>query len=713
MKLTCIKPSLKLIHLTIFCTLFISPQSFAQSEEEEFELAYGDESFISIATGRSQLISKAPAVASIITAEQIERSGARTLDDVLETVPGIHVSSSSTRLSPIYSIRGISTDRNPQVLVLLNGVATTNLYFGDRGPVSSMPVRAISRVEIIRGPGSAVYGADAFAGVINIITKTAEEYDGLTVGGRVAEYNTKEAWLSYGKSGEIDIAFSLQANSTDGDDGRSVDSDAQSIFDAALGTSASLAPGSLDTGQERADLNFEVSSDSWVFRYWSRHLTNVGSGPGVALALDPVGEGQVDDYLLDLTFKNILRLESWDTSLQLNYYDINKQSESILFPAGTVLPIDAMGNVNPVMGVPTAFPDGLIGNPDGYETRLGVDFVALTQNLERHTVRLALGASTAELVPEEERNFGPGVTVGELTDVTGTPFIYIKEEERDIAYVSLQDEFDITSGWDLTAGVRVDDYSDFGTTTNPRLALVWDTSRTLTSKFLYGRAFRAPSFAELYAINNPVVLGNEDLDPEIINTFEVAFDYRPSTDLQFGLTVFQYEIEDLIRFVTDPAGTSTAQNSGDQTGEGIEFEMRWQASDKLEFAGNIALVSAEDGDTGEPVANYPEEQLYLQAEWFITDDWLLVPQLHYVGEQKREVDDPRDDLESYTLLNLALTSSPNKSKGFKWQVGVFNLTDEEYADPSPYAANTPGGSFMPDDFPQEGRQAYVLGQYAF
>ena len=205
MKLTCIKPSCKLAPVPLLLALAFSSPVSAQSEEEEFELAYGDESFISIATGRSQLISKAPAVASIITAEQIEQSGARNLDDVLESVPGLHVSSSSTRLSPVYTIRGISTDRNPQVLVLLNGIPTTNLYFGDRGPVSSMPIRAISRVEIIRGPGSAVYGADAFAGVINIITKTAEEYDGFTVGARIAEFDTREAWLSYGKSGDIDI----------------------------------------------------------------------------------------------------------------------------------------------------------------------------------------------------------------------------------------------------------------------------------------------------------------------------------------------------------------------------------------------------------------------------------------------------------------------------------------------------------------------------
>lgn len=698
--------------IAFLAALLISPQLFGQSEESEFELAFGDEDFISIATGRSKAISKAPAVASIITAEEIERSGARTIDEILESVPGLHVSSSSARFSPVYSIRGIRSDKNPQVLVLVNGVATTNLFFGNRGFLSAMPVHAVSRVEIIRGPGSAVYGADAVAGVINIITKKAEEYDGLSTGVRFAEFNEKDFWVSFGKTEGLDVAFTLQASQTDGDEGRSVDSDAQSVFDNIYSTSASLAPGSFDTRQERVDVNFELSDESWGFRYWSRHISDAGNGPGVALALDPGSDTIIDDYLIDFTLKNLLDTKSWEGDLQFSYYDVNSSSKGHLFPAGTVLPIDGNGNVNPIVGTPTLFTDGLIGNPEIYEERISIDFSGYSKDFENHQLRLAIGGSTAELEPKEEKNFGPGVTVGEVTDVTGTPYIFLSSEERDIFYFSAQDEIKLSSGWELTAGVRVDDYSDFGTTTNPRLALVWDTSRTLTTKFLYGRAFRAPSYAELYAINNPVVLGNEDLDPEIINTYEIAFAYAPRPEMSFGLNLFSYEINDLIQFVTTGSGGSMAQNVGDQTGEGVEFEWSYDASKSLIFSGNVALVSAKDDNTGEDAANFPEEQAYFQVDWIIASNWVLVPQIHFVGSQKREQGDPRDELDSYTLVNLALTSMP-KSGGFRWQIGVNNLTDEEYADPSPFAAGIPSGSFMPDDFPAEGRQAYVLGQYTF
>ena len=144
--------------------------SFAQpSEEEELELVYGDEEFISIATGRTQPIARAPSVASVITSDDIKAIGATDLDQVLETVPGLHVSNAGAGLNPIYIIRGIQSQFNPQVLMLINGIPITNSYVGNRSQVwGGMPINNIARIEVVRGPGSALYGADAFAGVINI-----------------------------------------------------------------------------------------------------------------------------------------------------------------------------------------------------------------------------------------------------------------------------------------------------------------------------------------------------------------------------------------------------------------------------------------------------------------------------------------------------------------------------------------------------------------
>ena len=158
----------------------------AQSpDEEDLALVYGDKYTVSIATGAQQPIRRAPAVASVITAEDIRAMGAIDLDDVLASVPGMHVNRSANFYAPLYAVRGVMSQYNPQVLMLQNGIPMTTLFVGSKGNLwGGMPLENVARIEIIRGPGSALYGADAFSGVINIITKTADEIEGTQLGGR-------------------------------------------------------------------------------------------------------------------------------------------------------------------------------------------------------------------------------------------------------------------------------------------------------------------------------------------------------------------------------------------------------------------------------------------------------------------------------------------------------------------------------------------------
>ncbi|MDA0190333.1 MAG: TonB-dependent receptor plug domain-containing protein, partial [Proteobacteria bacterium] len=168
-------------------------------EEEDLAQVYGDKSFVTIATGSSVPTHRAAAVATVITAEDIAATGATDLDEILETVPGLHVSRSTTAYSPIYVIRGIHTNTNPQVLMLENGIPMTSVFSGDRGNVwGGLPLENIARIEIIRGPGSAAYGADAYAGVINIITKSAAEIGGTAAVARVGSRRTGDAWVLHG-----------------------------------------------------------------------------------------------------------------------------------------------------------------------------------------------------------------------------------------------------------------------------------------------------------------------------------------------------------------------------------------------------------------------------------------------------------------------------------------------------------------------------------
>lgn len=703
---------------------------FAASSEEDLLLSFGEEEFLSIATGQKQLIAKAPAVATVITAEDIEAIGATTLEEILETVPGVHVSLSSTVLSPVISVRGIYTDKNPQVLTLVNGVPMTHLHLGDRGGRTSFPVRDIARVEVIRGPGSAVYGADALAGVINVITKSADQIGGVEFGVRGGSFDTTESWLLAGKRfGELEVAFSAQSLDTEGDDSRRIGSDSQTVFDnatAGLVPPASLAPGALETrNPEAIDVRLDLKYRDLQFRAWNWRQDDSGTGPGFALALDPKGYAQGDNYLFDLGWST--RALAPDTLLELraSYMDINVKTRQTLFPAGAVLPIGNDGNIDLANFVPMLFTDGYRGNPEFYEEHTRLESVLTWTALEAHTLRVAAGLAAQQESGEEAKNFGPGVldlanrdcpgficvVDGSLTDVSGTPYAFIEDQDRDVYFVSLQDQWQIANDWNLTAGVRYDDYSDFGSSVNPRLALVWDYSTDVTAKLLYGRAFRAPSFAELFLINNPIALGNEQLDPETSDTWELALDYRASFDWRLGINVFYYDIEDLIAFVPTGGGAQVAQNIGQQEGKGFEIETEWKPHEDVRVVANFALQKSEDETRGEDAARAPEQQFYVRGNWRFAHNWSLTGELNWVGDRNREPLDPREPIEDYTLANLSLERHEIMGR-LDLGLRVKNLLDESASEPSP-AAPVPAGSLVPDDFPLEERSYHITARLRF
>ena len=650
---------------------------------------YGDEEFVSIATGSKKPITRAPAVASVITAEDIRAMGATTLDQALETVPGLHVSLSAlSRLDAVYSIRGIHTGFNPQVLLLMNGIPFPFLYTGGHPTLFRLPVASISRIEIIRGPGSAVYGADAFAGVVNIITKDAREINGTEVGGREGAFDTHDLWLQHGQVlGDWELAFSLEWQKSGGDDDRRIKSDYQTLLDKLDGTNASLAPGPLNTRYEVVDTHLEIKREDWKFRLWNWRLEDAGEGAGAAQALDPKGGQDANIYLADLTYQNDELVNGLDFITNLHYLYHNTKSRLVLLPPGT-----------------SGFAEGLIGKPEGTEQQTGFDVSAVYSGHTNHRLRFGAGFTYQEADTRETKNFGPGVTQGILTDVSDTPYVYMPDKKRTVWYLSLQDEWQIAPDWELTAGVRYDDYSDFGSTINPRIALVWATRYNLTSKLLYGRAFRAPSFSEQFAVNNPVVLGNPNLDPETIDTLELAFDYHPTFALQTSLSLFVYDAKDLIEFMPSGGGSKTAQNARNQEGYGFEIETTWKATETLKVTGNYAWQHSEDADTGRRVADAPGQKFYLNADWKFLPNWSFNPQMTWVASRKRAAGDDRSPIDDYTLVDVTLHRR-EIFKGVDLTLSVRNLFAED--------AREPSNGIIPDDYPLEGRNLWAEIRYRF
>ena len=673
-----------------------------ENEEDELYELYGGEKLISIATGIEQPVSKAPAVASVITAADIKSMGARYLREVLETVPGLHVSASPTGYAPIYTFRGIYSVENPQVLVLINGISINNLFLGNTSQIwGGMQVEMISRIEVIRGPGSAVYGADAFAGVINIVTKNADDINGTETGVRYGSYNTKEGWLFHGgEYSGFKVALMAEFLKTDGHD-EDVDSDFQNISDMLFGTSASLAPGSTNNGRDNLDLRLDIEKDHWRFRAGLQRREEVEVGFGVGVALDDSAEYDSDRWNADLTFHNPDFSDNWDVKAQFSYFNTSQEvaKDTKLFPPGAFLP------PAPILG---PFADGVIGNPEIWERRWNFNINTLFTGIQDHAIRFGAGYITSEIYKvKEEKNFPPPGAPGDLVDVSDTPFVFLPEKHRDDRYGFVQDVWSLANDWELTAGIRYDSYNDFGDTWNPRAALVWSATHDTTVKFLYGQAFRAPSFAELYNQNNPVVLGNRDLDPEEMETFEVAVDTYRFRNFHLGLNLFYYEWDDIIEFIPNPAlGGNQAQNVGKQTGYGGEVEMEWFPSDQLLVTSNYAYQHSEDDETDKDSGNAPRHQFYVRADWEFLPQWHLTPQFNYIGERRRPPGDTRDDLDEYTVFDLTLRRIASMDQ---WELagGVRNLFNSSPEEPTSADLN------ISNDLPLERRNAFVEFRFNF
>ena len=718
------KGSLVGLILLLYCTGKIWGQASSPfGDEEEIRWALGDEDMISIATGHSQPVSKAPSVATVITAKDVKAMGATTLSEILESVPGLHVSRRAVGYNPKFLIRGVETEFNPQVLVLINGIPITNIFHGDRNQVwGTMPVEAIARVEVIRGPGSAVHGADAFAGVINIITKTKQDIPRPEYGVRLGSFSTRETWFAGAESWKgFDIAFMVEYQETDGQDS-TIKEDRQSSLDEVFRTNASNAPDSVNLGLKRLDSRIDISRGPMRLRAGLQKRWDVGTGVGIAQALDPDGEFKSDRWNVDLTYHKPDLTENWDLQVQFSFLDTSQEVDrnAVPFPKNAIFPIQVDGNLSqdPTDNL-AIFPDGVIANPEVFERHYRFELSTFYTGFESHLLRLGTGYSFNEIYKvRNSANFGPGVIDGNalptadafvingrdvspidgtLTDTSDTPNSFLPEENRSNVHVFAQDEWSFANDWTLTAGIRYDHYSDFGDTVNPRIALIWATKHNLTTKVLYGQAFRAPAIAELFDRNNPATLGNSELDPETIDTVEVAFDYRPHTDWRWDLNLFYYEWDDIIRFVPNGNDPAMAQNSGKQTGYGLELETDWQPLSDFRLVGNYAFQKSEDDETNKDAGNTPHHQIYLRAEWEFLKDWTLSPQLNWVMDRERPPDDNRPDIDDYALVDLTLRGR-NILNHFETAVSVRNLFDEDAREPSSAA--------IPNDLPLPERSIF-------
>jgi iron complex outermembrane receptor protein len=666
----------------------------AGSDNKELLMFFEEQELVT-ATKHATSLRKAPAIATIITADEIRKMGARNLLDVLKMVPGFGVSISEFNSSMV-EVRGIRTGVSEKILVMLDGHSLNRNINGSAlyRVAGMLPVENIKQVEVIRGPGSALYGNSAFVATINIITRNAEEIDGLEAKAGGGDSDAFKGNLLGGKAigDKLTIAGSLDHYQSNGPR-------LKVEADTLTGTPYSKAPGTTDLSEKQTEAFLKVGYGNLSLR--GQFLTKKqGMNVGIVSALtDDSSKTEVDNYWGELAY-NLLLTEGLSSNFKFTYDYYEQDPNMKIYPNG----------------FRAIFPSGMIGKPLVKDRALGGEFQADWDAFKAN--HLIAGASFEGLRQYDVKqlaNFNPltGAPLDSVQEVAN----WNKDATREILAFYLQDEWQLPFNVNLTTGVRYDHYSDFGNTINPRVGLVWSFLENADLKFLYGQAFRAPTFQELYNINNASVIGNPDLKPERIETYEAGVAWRLDRSFAANLNYFYSAIDDQIGWVPSTVAGQPAVNTnlGKTRTQGVELGLSGAIG--LEFSWKTAYTYQDprDANTDQRLPYVPEHRASGSISYAPVKYVNLHTDVLWTGPRPRDKGDSRPEMPDYTTVDLAVTFR-NFFKTLEIQGTVRNLFDKRYSDP-----DTSGGAVnlaktgpkVPGDFPREGISALVTAAYKF
>jgi iron complex outermembrane receptor protein len=624
---------------------------------------------------RSTTLRQAPAVITVIGRDEIRLMGARNLLDVLKMVPEIGVSIAENG-SFLVDARGLRTAFDSGILFLIDGHSVNRNLFGSALYVfaATLPVENIRQIEVVRGPGSAVYGNGAFVATINVITLSAQDINGLAVKGSGGTYRTREGSLVAGRTGggKGALSGSIDVYHTDGPK-LLVQSD------SLTGTPYSAAPGTPDLSITQADLFLEGRSGGFLFRgNYDRARLGRYIGPGFALT--------DKDYLVAENYWAELAYGAGiasflDATLRLSVDHYKQEPYYKLRPNG----------------FNGAFPYGMVTRPLAQDTTLGTEVQTEWRLFGGN--HLTVGAAYETTWQHHVRqlsNFDPqtGADLVQFRSVTN----FSRNVNRRIWAAFAEDEWQV-GPLSLTAGVRADHYSDFGFTVNPRAGAVWNVVDVLDLKALYGRAFRAPSFTELYSTGvNGSRAGNPHLRPERIETWEAVMIARPLAHLGFQVSYFHSSLWNQI--AGQGAPSAPYANLGKAETQGVATEVTLRLFGDFFGRLNYGYQRPRDSLSGARLPYVPQHRASGRLTYVRPGIAAAHVDVLWTGARPRETGDTRSAISAFTTVDVAVTVF-EVWRRIEAQVAIHDLLNREITDPDTSGAFR----FIPGDFPREGLSA--------
>jgi iron complex outermembrane receptor protein len=538
---------------------------------------------------------------------------------------------------------------------------------------------------VSRGPGSALWGSDAFSAVVNIITKAkAPEASSVAISG--GSYNTRNARVFTGTNvGGFDVATAFEYSNTDGHQPTIV-LDQQSLLDEQFGTNASLTPGKASTHTENSGVHINLSNEYSRLGLRGYHV-NMDMGVGMAASLDPYGNIEREGFEISYQYdKEIIQDISFNANLSYSQSD-NTLDGIHFFPPGA-------------FGV---FPNGLILNQENRQNFEKANIAFRYSGLNQHDLTLGIGGEVTEVKAlSESRNYtimDDMFVPTDMHDTMSNPIMGKTRFTRKLKFSYLQDEWAILPDWNLTLGIRYDDYSDYGSVTSHRAVLQWNTSHLLTTKLLYGRGYRSPTILETRSQYIPALESNPELKPEMLDQIQLVFDYRPLYDFKCRMDLFYHETDDQIRQQNSTGGpTFRPENVGDQIGRGIELETWWNITEQTNLYAYYAFQDNTDKTTNKDAGYTPHHKVFSILQHQRPDGWLFSTKATYIGSRDRVAEDTRSKADKYTFIDLLIRKELTQS--LEATLEIRNLFDKE-------AEEAGFGTSFPGDMPLPHRNYYL------
>ncbi|MBX3743679.1 MAG: TonB-dependent receptor [Verrucomicrobiae bacterium] len=648
--------------------------SLEELGEIKVETVYG-------ASRREQKLNRAPSAVTLVTREQIARHGDRTLGEVLQRVRGFYVTSDRS-----YSYLGIRGFQRPgdfggRLLVMIDGHRINDAVYDTAAVGLDFPldIDLIERIEIIRGPGSSLYGNNALFGVINVITRSGRQVDGVEVSGTYGSYDAWSGRTTYGtrfgNGTELLVSGTLQ-----GSEG------------AERLKFPEFVAEDLD-GEQAGNAFMSVVHASWSLRGgYGRRVKDVPTAAWYTLPNSQEPGLSITDQraFATLGFRHEWG-DGWllDARSSLDWFRFDG-----IYPYASEDDSSAPPIVNRYLA--ESFSTGLnllLGKPLG----------------ERH--HLSTGVEWRGQMVLDQRNWDDDPYLSHADS----------NESADRVGIFAQDEWSLRDDLVLSGGLRYDHVTPSGGALTPRVAALYSPWEKTTFKALYGQAFRAPNAYEAF-YSGAFFAVNPDLTPKSVRSYELVWEQVLGARWNLTLSAFWNDVDHLIGLEVDPSadpdhlggGVFRYANQGSARIRGVELEVDHHLPRGVMASASYSFTDTMDADRGAPLPNAPEHLGKVNLSVPVWGNKVFASTAIQAMSGRRSL--AGETVSPHAVVNLNLFAR-ELMPGLEVTAGIYNLFDRRYSDPVSsdhyYRGPVSGGIVELDRIQQNGRTFRCKLTYRF